>query len=90
MDLWLEASCSETEGDERQWIWRTDPPFVCLRGETLLASIKEREAVVFVFAVVVAGVGCVSGRLSSVVVVVIRFGFKAQQSNGLHVCRKAR
>ena len=54
-----------------------------------MASIKERGGVVFAFVVVVPGVGCVSCRLSSVVVVVIRFGFKAQQSNGPHVCRES-
>jgi hypothetical protein len=62
---------------------RTDRLFVCLRGGTLLALIKERRGVVFAFVVVVAGVDYVSCRLSSVVVVVVvRSGLKVLWPNG--------
>jgi len=77
MDLWLEAASSESKINEQRLIWRTDLLFVCVRGGTLLVAIKGRGGVV-VFALVavavVVGVVCVNCRLSSVVVVVVRFG----------------
>ena len=68
MDLWLEASYSEVKRDVERSIWHTDLLSVCLRGGTLLVMIKERGGVVFasVVVVVVAVVGCVDCRLSSV------------------------
>jgi len=68
------AGSSEFRDEKKQarLIWRTDLPFVCVRGGTLLVVIKGRGGVVFAL-VVVVGVGCVNCRLSSVVVVV-RFG----------------